>query len=171
MLVFPIQTNYLAFQDDQICWVWKWQVLKPYRERPREGFGVSEKKLPPGMSENIPWVLHNDWMTSIKYLSHSNSLITTGMDSCLNMLDFEKRQMKWSGKEHANGIYACDYCRCFFHAIVFYLKHWISQIRWHSKHKIRKLGDCCSWLSIFSAHMAYVMCAEVFKSTLASFSC
>ncbi|KAG0621214.1 hypothetical protein M758_3G002600 [Ceratodon purpureus] len=92
-------------------------------ERPREGFGVSDKKLPPGMSENIPWVLHNDWMTSIKYLSHSNSLITTGMDSCLLMLDFEKRQMKWSGKEHANGIYACDYCRCFFHAIALSLKH------------------------------------------------
>lgn len=81
------------------------------REHPREGFGVHEKRLPPGMAENIPWVLHSDWLTTIKYLSHSNSLITTSMDSCLLMLDFEKRHLKWSGKEHANGIYSCDYCR------------------------------------------------------------
>lgn len=81
------------------------------REHPREGFGVHEKRLPPGMAENVPWVLHSDWLTTIKYLSHSNSLITTSMDSCLLMLDFEKRHLKWSGKEHANGIYSCDYCR------------------------------------------------------------
>ncbi len=63
------------------------------------------------MAENIPWVLHSDWMTTIKYLSHSNSLITTSMDGNLLMLDFEKRHLKWSGKEHAHGIYSCDYCR------------------------------------------------------------
>jgi WD40 repeat protein len=72
---------------------------------------VHEKNLPPGMAENIPWVLHSDWMTTIKYLSHSNSLITTSMDGNLLMLDFEKRHLKWSGKEHAHGIYSCDYCR------------------------------------------------------------
>lgn len=72
---------------------------------------MHEKNLPPGMAENIPWVLHSDWMTTIKYLSHSNSLITTSMDGCLLMLDFEKRHLKWSGKEHAHGIYSCDYCR------------------------------------------------------------
>nr|XP_024383322.1 WD repeat-containing protein on Y chromosome-like isoform X4 [Physcomitrium patens] len=95
-------------------------------ERPREVFGVSDKKLPPGMSENTPWMLHNDWMTSIKYLSHSNSLITTGMDSQLLMLDFEKRQIKWSGNEHANGIYACDYCRSYNFIVTCGLERYIN---------------------------------------------
>lgn len=133
------------------------KILKPYRERPREGFGVSEKKLPPGMSENIPWVLHNDWMTSIKYLSHSNSLITTGMDSCLNMLDFEKRQLKWSGKEHANGIYACDYCRCFFSRVLS-LRHWINHTRWQGQClETRLMSRYVLWISKFNPSLFFLL--------------
>ncbi|CAM6069836.1 unnamed protein product [Sphagnum tenellum] len=95
-------------------------------EHPREGFGVHEKNLPPGMAENIPWVLHSDWMTTIKYLSHSNSLITTSMDGNLLMLDFEKRHLKWSGKEHAHGIYSCDYCRSYNFIVTCGLERYIN---------------------------------------------
>lgn len=124
----------LASLDVKLTDVTVTNFWKLFRERPREVFGVSDKKLPPGMSENTPWMLHNDWMTSIKYLSHSNSLITTGMDSQLLMLDFEKRQIKWSGNEHANGIYACDYCRCNSYTIIFSLKHRVIIMRMEYTH-------------------------------------
>ncbi|EFJ22347.1 hypothetical protein SELMODRAFT_416582 [Selaginella moellendorffii] len=81
-------------------------------EIPRIAAGVTEELLP-GMSEKLPWKIHNNWVTRIKYLSHSSSLLSCSMDSTLLMLDLEKQKRKWSGKEHHHGIFALDYCRSF----------------------------------------------------------
>ncbi|CAM6105598.1 unnamed protein product [Calypogeia fissa] len=89
-------------------------------------FGVIDKRLPPGMTENIPWLLHSDWVTRVRFLSHSNSLMTTSMDGSLLMLDFERRHLKWSAKEHAHGIYGCEYCRSYNFIVTCGLERYIN---------------------------------------------
>ncbi|BFI40394.1 hypothetical protein MPTK2_7g09070 [Marchantia polymorpha subsp. ruderalis] len=91
-----------------------------------KGFGIADKVLPPGMTENIPWVLHSDWVTRIRYMAHSNSLLTASMDGNLLMLDFEKRIPKWTAKEHAHGIYGCEYCRSYNFIVTCGLERYIN---------------------------------------------
>lgn len=57
-------------------------------------------------------------MRSLRTTLKSEALIThctvkqnNGTYRYLNMLDYEKREVKWAAKEHQKGVYACDYCR------------------------------------------------------------
>eukprot|EP01018_Ginkgo_biloba_P016310 Gb_15405 [translate_table: standard] len=84
--------------------------------------GVSGHLLP-GISEESPWAIHSTWVTKLKYLNHSSSLISSSMDGTLMMLDLEKQRKKWSIKEHQNGIFSLDYCSLYSKVLVLRRRH------------------------------------------------
>ena len=71
------------------------------------------KKVLSGMKAQTPYKAHAEWVTRIKYLSHSDALLTSSMDSTLQLTDFERRKVKWKVTDHLSGVYSFAFCRSY----------------------------------------------------------
>ncbi|GAQ84591.1 hypothetical protein KFL_001960080 [Klebsormidium nitens] len=109
----PGERERLLYGDDKGA-LYDLQFADEWGTKPGSGAPpvVAEHTLP-GIKISAPWKVHKNWVTRLKYISHSASLLSCSLDGYLNMLDYEKREVKWAAKEHQKGVYACDYCRSF----------------------------------------------------------
>ena len=64
-----------------------------------------------GMSPMPSYATHTDWVTKLWFMSLTDSLLSASMDSTLVLTDLTRERVKWSVREHVNGVHSFAYCQ------------------------------------------------------------